>query len=89
MKNLKLKEGVKETGKNFLIVLDAYTQRERFYQGTFFGQVLSIRKEAYPFLLKEGYNDYFDTELDVIISQFRDGVKMKGVKLFRKGQKVQ
>jgi hypothetical protein len=89
MKTQELKEGLKETSKNYIVDLDTYTQRERFYQGTPFGQVLLIEKVVYPDLLKEGYNDHFDTELDVIISKFHDGVEMRGVKLFRKGHKVQ
>ena len=89
MKTQDLKEGLKETGKNYLVDLDVYTERERYYQGTYRGQVLAIDKTVYPELLNEGYNDYFDTELDVIISKFRDGVEMKGVKLYRKGSKVE
>ena len=89
MKTKDLKEGLKETGKNYLVDLDAYTERERYYQGTFFNQVLAIDKTVYPELLKEGYNEHYDTELDVIIAKFRDGVEMKGVRLYRKGSKVE
>lgn len=89
MKTQDLKEGLKETGKNYLVNLDVYTGRERYYQGTYRGQVLAIDKTVYPDLLNEGYNDYFDTELDVIICKFRHGDEMKGVKLYRKGSKVE
>lgn len=88
MKSKKLNDGLKETGKNYLVDLDIYTKRERYYQGSYYGQVLAIDKIVYPDLLKEGFNDYYDTELDVIIAKFRDGVEMKGVKLFRKGSAV-
>ena len=89
MKAIELVKGVKETNKNYLVELDVYTKRERYYQGTYCGQVLAIEKSVYPELLKEGFNYYYNTELDVIISKFRDGIEINGVKLFRKGQKIQ
>ena len=89
MKTVELVKGVKETNKNYLVELDIYTKRDSYYSGSLFGQVLAIEKSVYPELLKEGFNYYYNTELDVIISKFRDGIEINGVKLFRKGQKVQ
>lgn len=89
MKTKEVKTGVKETTKSFLVDIDDYTGRDRFYQGSMAGQVILIDKAKYPNLLNEGYNDYYDTELDVIIAMFNDGDTIKGVKLYRQGYKVQ
>ena len=50
-----LKEGVKETKLNYLVDLDVYSGRVRYYSGTRYDQVLAVNKEIYPDLLKSGY----------------------------------
>lgn len=89
MKNQSLPDGVRETKKNYVVDLDVYTKRERYYTGTMCSQVLLISKAHYPTVLTVGYNIVFDRELDVIIDMFRDGCSIAGVKLYRKGFLVQ
>jgi hypothetical protein len=84
------RDGIKTTSKNYLVDLDEYTERDRYYTGSPFGIVLAISREAYPSLLKEGYSEGFETELDAIISlYYTDRVLCNGVKVYRKGGIVQ
>lgn len=83
MRNLK---AVKETKKSYIVNVDDYYNRERYYTGTRAGQVLRIEKSEYPEIMNP-YNDYFETELDMILSRVKDAGEegVKGVHIYRKG----
>jgi hypothetical protein len=81
MRNLK---ALKETKKSYIVDVDDYYNRERYYTGTRAGQVLRIEKAQFPKLL-EAYNDYYDTELDALLDMLEDRESIKGVHIHRKG----
>lgn len=83
MRNLK---AVKETKKSYIVDVDDYYNRERYYTGTRAGQVLRIDKAEYPDIMNP-YNYYFETELDAVLARVEDaeGEGVKGVHVYRKG----
>ena len=82
-RNLK---AVKETKKSYIVNIDDYYVRERYYTGSRAGEVLRIEKAEYPELLKP-YNDYYNIQLDAILDMRKDAGEegIKGVHVHRKG----
>lgn len=85
-----IKSGISETKKSYIVNVDDYINRERYYTGTRAGVVLRIEKSEWPEIMKP-YNDYFETELDMILARVLARVKdageegVKGVHVYRKG----
>lgn len=83
MKNL---NAVKETKKSYIVDVDDYNSRERYYTGSRAGVVLRIEKSEWSEIMKP-YNDYFETELDMILARVKDAGEegVKDVHVYRKG----
>lgn len=90
---------IRETKKSYIVDLDNYNNRERYYSGTLAGQVLRIEKNTHNNLFKK-YKDYYGDEItgfDVLLLNallMNSGKKYsytwpKGVHTFRKGFIVQ
>ncbi len=77
-------KGIKKTKTAWLIDVDEYTNRERYYTGTRAGQV--IRTTENP---TTAYNDYFNAIADMIIARLHDGDLPKNCSFFRKGYIIQ
>lgn len=83
---------VRETKKSYIVDVDDYCCRERYYTGTRAGEVLRIDKAIYPDIMRP-YNDHFPVELDAVLAHYEDeggqsGEGIKGVHVHRKGYVV-
>ena len=88
MKKVELRPGIKETTKSYLVDLDEYHGRERYYTGTIRNEVLRFDKKVHPDLLNK-WNFLYPTVLDLLLALRSDGEKIKGVSTYRKGYVVE
>lgn len=84
-----MKRGIKETKTAYLVNLDEYTNRDRFYTGDKAGIVLRIEKKGHKDLLKP-CNYPYETNLDLLLAYVEHCDELsKGVTYYRKGHYVE
>lgn len=77
-------KGIKKTKKGWLIDIDQYTNRERYYEGSRAGQIIYTKDDP-----TQKYNVWFPTIADVIVGMLHDGKLYKNCRYYRKGYTVQ
>lgn len=74
--------GIKKTRTGWLIDVDTYTKRDRYYTGDRFGIVIRTTKD--PML---PFNSYYTTEADFLIGMLNDYNELVGyAKVYRRGK---
>lgn len=86
---------IKETKKSWIVDIDTYIQRQKYYTGTRAGVVIRIDKNKQPFIFSKFHNDNFDTFFDALLYDKNNFDNLNsddlpaGIYFYRKGYIVQ